>query len=241
MRFAKFILVFLSFVAVSSCSFFQKKIDFNVQVKPIINKNCIACHGGVKKQGGYSLLFKEEAFSKGKSGKVGIVPGDASASEFIRRLTLSDSDERMPHEKDPLSSEEIEILTKWIDQGAEWQEHWAYIPVIKQDIPEISNDWIKNDIDKFVFENAEKHDLKPSERASNEDLARRAALDIIGFPAQEKTRNVFLKKGKYETYIDSLLSSPSYGEKWTSMWLDMARYADTKGYERDGKRNIWRY
>ena len=123
MQFAKFILVFFSFVFLSSCSFFQKKIDFNAQVKPIINKNCIACHGGVKKQGGYSLLFKEEAYAKGKSGKIGIVPGDASSSEFIRRLTLSDPDERMPHEKDPLSSDEIDILTKWIDQGAEWQEH----------------------------------------------------------------------------------------------------------------------
>jgi hypothetical protein len=241
MRFAKFILVSLSFVFLSSCSFFQKKIDFNAQVKPIINKNCIACHGGVKKQGGYSLLFKEEAYAKGKSGKIGIVPGDASASEFIRRLTLSDPDERMPHEKDPLSSDEIDILTKWIDQGAEWQEHWAYIPVKPPFVPEISNDWVKNDIDKFIFENAKKYDLKPSERATNEDLARRASLDVIGFPAQESTRNILLQKGNFETYLDSLLESPNYGEKWTSMWLDMARYADTKGYERDGRRNIWRY
>jgi Protein of unknown function (DUF1553)/Protein of unknown function (DUF1549)/Planctomycete cytochrome C len=241
MRFTKFILVFLSFVAVSSCSFFQKKIDFNAQVKPIINKNCITCHGGVKKQGGYSLLFEEEAFGKGKSGKIGIVPGDAAASEFIRRLTLSDPDERMPHEKDPLSSEEIDILKKWIDQGAEWQEHWAYVPVKRQTVPAVSSDWIKNDIDKFVFQNAEKHDLKPSERASKDDLARRAALDIIGLPAQENTKNIFLQKGKYETYIDSLLAKPAYGEKWTSTWLDMARYADTKGYERDSRRNIWRY
>lgn len=241
MRFAKFILVSLSFVFLSSCSFFQKKIDFNAQVKPIINKNCIACHGGVKKQGGYSLLFKEEAYAKGKSGKIGIVPGDASASEFIRRLTLSDPDERMPHEKDPLSSDEIDILTKWIDQGAEWQEHWAYIPVKPPSVPEISNDWVKNDIDKFILENAKNYDLKPSERATNEDLARRASLDVIGFPAQESTRNILLQKGNFETYLDSLLESPNYGEKWTSMWLDMARYADTKGYERDGRRNIWRY
>jgi hypothetical protein len=241
MRFAKFILVSLPFVFLSSCSFFEKKIDFNAQVKPIINKNCIACHGGVKKQGGYSLLFKEEAYAKGKSGKTGIVPGDASASEFIRRLTLSDPEERMPHDKEPLSSDEIEILTKWINQGAEWQEHWAYVPVKKQEVPEISNDWVKNDIDKFIFENAKKNDLEPSQRASSEDLARRAALDIIGFPAQENTRNILLQKGNFETYIDTLLASPNYGEKWTSMWLDMARYADTKGYERDGRRNIWRY
>ncbi len=224
-----------------SCSIFEEKIDYSSQVKPIINKNCISCHGGVKKQGGYSLLFKEEAFSKGKSGKIGIVPGDAAASEFIKRLTLSDPEERMPHEKDPLSKEEISILTKWIDQGAEWEQHWSFVPVQRQEVPQVSNEWVKNDIDKFIFENAEKQGLKTSPIALKEDLARRAALDIIGFPATDKTKALFLKNNQYETYIDSLLVSPAYGEKWTSMWLDMARYADTKGYERDGGRNIWRY
>jgi hypothetical protein len=225
----------------SSCGIFEEKIDYSSQVKPIINKNCISCHGGVKKQGGYSLLFKEEAFSKGKSGRVGIVPGDASASEFIRRLTLKDLEERMPHEKEPLSDEEIKILTEWIDQGAEWEQHWSFVPLQKQEVPQVSNDWVKNDIDKFIFENAEKQGLKTSANAPKEDLVRRAALDVIGFPANEKMTALFLKNNQYETYVDSLLASPAYGEKWTSMWLDMARYADTKGYERDGKRNIWRY
>lgn len=235
-----FIGVFL-ILGLCSCSIFEEKIDYSSQVKPIINKNCISCHGGVKKQGGYSLLFKEEAFSKGKSGKIGIVPGDASASEFIRRLTLADPEERMPHEKEPLSDEEIKILTKWIDQGAEWEQHWAFVPVRKPEIPNTSNDWVKNDIDKFIYENAEKNGLKTSEMAPKEDLVRRAALDIIGFPAPERTKSIFLKNNQFETYLDSLLASPAFGEKWTSMWLDMARYADTKGYERDGRRNIWRY
>ena len=129
----------------------QSKIDYNSQVKPIINKSCITCHGGVKKQGGYSLLFKEEAYGKGKSGKIGIVPGDASASEFIKRITNKDPEERMPHEKEPLSDEEIEILTKWVDQGAEWKEHWAYVAVEKPEIPDFSNEWVKNDIDRYIY------------------------------------------------------------------------------------------
>ena len=241
MSFKRYFIGAFLMLGLYSCSIFEEKIDYSSQVKPIINKNCISCHGGVKKQGGYSLLFKEEAFAKGKSGKIGIVPGDAAGSEFIRRLTLSDPEERMPHEKDPLSSEEINILTKWIDQGAEWEQHWSFVPVQKQEVPQVSNDWVKNDIDKFIFENAEKQGLKTSTIAPKEDLARRAALDIIGFPASEKTKAIFLKNNRYETFLDSLLAAPSFGEKWTSMWLDMARYADTKGYERDGGRNIWRY
>jgi hypothetical protein len=224
-----------------SCGLLDEKIDFNTQVKPIINKNCISCHGGVKKQGGYSLLFKEEAFSKGKSGKIGIVPGDASASEFINRLSLKDPDERMPHEKTPLTDTEIDILTKWVNQGAEWKEHWAYVPVKKINVPSIKHYWIKNDIDKFVLKKAQENSLEPSKEASVDDLTRRSALDIIGYPAPQKIKDIFSKHNKYEVFIDSLLSLPAYGEKWTSMWLDLARYADTKGYERDGKKNVWRY
>ena len=241
MRLAKHFYVLFVLGISFSCSVFEEKIDYSSQVKPIINKNCITCHGGVKKQGGYSLLFKEEAFGKGKSGKIGIVPGNASASEFIKRLTLDDPEERMPHEKNPLSDKEIAILTKWIDQGAEWEQHWAFVPVKSQLVPNIQNDWVKNDIDRFIYENATKQGLKVSNQADKEDLARRAALDIIGLPAPEKTKKIFLNDGQYATYIDSLLASPAYGEKWSSMWLDMARYADTKGYERDGGRNIWRY
>jgi hypothetical protein len=236
-----FILLILGLLLFNYACRVQSKIDYNTQVKPIINKSCISCHGGVKKQGGYSLLFKEEAYGKGKSGKIGIVPGDASASEFIKRLQSKDPDERMPHEKDPLTDEEIEILTKWVDQGAEWKDHWAYVPIQKPKIPDLSNDWVKNDIDRYIFKNAEKQGLKPSEEASSEDLLRRSALDIIGFPASDNIRNQFLRNKNYDQLIDSLMNSSHYGEKWTSMWLDMARYADTKGYERDGDRNIWRY
>ncbi len=233
----------LSIYWVISCRSLQT-IDYSTQVKPILNKKCIACHGGVKKQGGFSLLFEEEALAKLKSGKHGIVPGDSRASEMIRRLTLDDPEERMPLEADPLTKEEIEILTKWIDEGAKWGTHWAYEPVKEVPVPSLGKDWSNNEIDKFIFEQAEKQGLKVSKEASPEILARRVALDLIGFQAPDSLKKEYLAnpgEATYEVYVDKLLESPHFGEKWTSMWLDIARYADTKGYERDDERNIWRY
>lgn len=231
------------FLFLISCNM-REKVDFSSQIKPILNKRCITCHGGVKKQGGFSLLFEEEAKEKLKSGKYGIVPGDAHASEMIRRLTLTDPEERMPLEGDPLPKEEIEMLTRWIDEGAQWGEHWAYVSVEDQEIPEVGSGWAKNEIDHFVKQKAEENGLQVSEEAEPEVLARRVALDLIGYPAPDSLTSVFLNNPSDETYsvyVDNLLASPHFGEKWTSMWLDLARYADTKGYERDDNRNIWRY
>ncbi|HRI19973.1 MAG TPA: c-type cytochrome, partial [Panacibacter sp.] len=103
-------------------------VDFTTQVKPIINKNCITCHGGVKQKGGFSLLFRDEALAKTKDGKYAIIPGDPEHSEMIRRINLNDPEDRMPYKHDPLSKEDIEILTRWIKEGAPWGEHWAYVP-----------------------------------------------------------------------------------------------------------------
>ena len=226
-----------------SCKNFAP-VDFSSQVKPIINKKCIACHGGVKKQGGFSLLFEDEALAKAKSGKYPIVPGHASESEMIRRLTLADPEERMPHKANPLTKEEIEILTKWIDQGAKWDQHWAYKPVEKPEIPDENDSWVVNNIDQFVLEKQKEMGLNHSLQADSITLARRVGLDLVGFNKNSIAKNQFIQKPNdknYETLVDSLLASPQYGEKWTSMWLDLARYADTKGYERDAPREIWRY
>ncbi len=235
-------IVTLAYYAISCRS--QQTVDFSTQVKPILNKKCISCHGGVKKQGGFSLLFEEEAKAKLKSGNYAIVPGDVSKSQLISRLTLSDPEERMPYKHDPLGKEEIEILTNWVKEGAKWGEHWAYKSVEKQEIPQTGSDWAKNDIDRFVFEKAESEGLKVSAEAKPEVLARRVALDIIGFPAPDSIKNAYLQnptEGNYEKMVDQLLASPHYGEKWAAMWLDLARYADTKGYERDDVRSIWYY
>ncbi|MES2795125.1 MAG: DUF1553 domain-containing protein [Bacteroidota bacterium] len=222
----------------------SSQIDFSTEVKPILNRKCIACHGGVKQQGGFSLLFEEEALSKLKSGKFAIVPGHSNDSEMIKRLSLHDPEERMPYKAEPLSKEEINILTKWIDQGAKWDQHWAYKSVKKPEIPTLQSDWIVNNIDTYVLEKQQDNGLKYSEEADPITLARRASLDIIGFNSHSKTKSNFIQspsQKNYETLLDSLLKSPHYGEKWTSVWLDLARYADTKGYERDAPRQIWRY
>ena len=141
------IIIAASFIFLTSS---ERRVDYSADVKPILNKKCIACHGGVKKQGGFSVLFREEALALTKNGKRAIVPGEPGKSEMIRRITETDPEERMPYKHEPLSKEEISILKRWIKQGAEWGEHWAYVPVKQTELPEIKDDWIKNDIDRFI-------------------------------------------------------------------------------------------
>ncbi len=245
-------LVLSSFLGV-----FESRVDYNTQVKPILNKNCIVCHGGVKKASGFSLLFKHEALAPAKSGKPAIVPGNADASEMIRRLTLTDPDERMPLDHPALSPDEIETLRNWIDQGAEWGNHWAYQRVERPELPQIETlwsrlglardneaDWVRNEVDYFVLDKLKQEGLKPSPEADKITLIRRVSLDLSGLPPTEKEVADFLADSSpnaYETIVDRLLDTPTYGERWAGVWLDLARYADTKGYERDGGRKIWRY
>ena len=223
------IMLFLSFFG---CS---KKIDYSSQVKPILNKHCLSCHGGVQQHGGFSLLFKEEAFAKAESGHFPIIPGNASKSEMIKRITHSDPDMTMPLDKSPLSKEEISILKNWINQGAEWKDHWAYLPVEPQNVPISKSNWSSSPIDQFIIETAEKNGLEPMPKADFNILKRRIALDLVGIPMVDAFEKPISE------WIDTLLKHPGFGEKWTSMWLDLARYADTKGYERDDSREIWRY
>jgi hypothetical protein len=231
----------------------QKPVDFTAQVKPIINRNCITCHGGVRQKGGFSLLFREEALAILKSGKHAIIPGDPDHSEMIRRISLRDPEERMPYKHGPLSKEDIQILTRWIKEGAHWGEHWAYVSVKPVPVPLLKtffglvnkkSDWANNEVDHFIEQKFKEQDLIPSPEADKQTLLRRVSLDITGMPASEHIANKYLHDSSEHAYadlVDSLLASPHYGEKWTSMWLDLARYADTKGYERDDSRSIWKY
>ncbi len=230
-------------------------VDFNTEVKPILNKKCMACHGGVKKAGGFSLLFREEALAKTKSGKPAILPGDANGSAFIQVLTHSDPEKRMPKKGDPLTDDEIEILREWVDEGAEWGTHWAYSPVEKPAVPQPGwwdklfqkTPWGTSDIDRFVFEKQREQNsdaLQPSPEADRATLLRRVTLDLTGLAPTAAQYEQFLndKSPKaYETAVDSLLASSTFGERWAGMWLDLARYADSRGYEKDDVRNIWRY
>src|SRR5687768_2174277 len=139
----------------------KKEIDFSAEVKPILNKHCISCHGGVKRSGNFSVLFRDEALDTTESGKLGIIPGDPDHSEMIRRILSKDPEERMPYKEEPLSHHDIDILTKWIAQGAKWGDHWAYLTPKPVEVPQSNtllagasskDDWAKNEIDFFVLE-----------------------------------------------------------------------------------------
>jgi len=228
-------------------------VDYSTQVKPIINNNCITCHGGVKAKGNFSLLFREEAMAKTKSGKPAIIPGDPDHSEMIRRLTLTDPDERMPYHHAQLSKDDIETLRKWVKEGAPWGDNWSYVALKPVDVPmpkkffgliSTTNDWAKNDVDYFILDKLKQQGLSHSPEANKATLLRRVSLDLIGMQAPASLSQKYLNDNSDKAYgelVDSLLASQRYGEKWTSMWLDLARYADTKGYERDDSRSIWRY
>ncbi|HTE23754.1 DUF1553 domain-containing protein [Flavitalea sp.] len=222
----------------------RKAIDFNTEVKPIFNSKCITCHGGVKRESGFSVLFRTEALANAESGKPAIIPGDPENSEMIRRLTLNDPEERMPFKHEPLTKDQISTLRQWIKEGAVWGNHWAYVPVQQIEVPELDDPWIHNDIDRFILTRLKKEEISPAAVADAPTLLRRVTLDIAGLPIGPGFSKEFIDnpgEKQFENLVDSLLASPAYGEKWTSMWLDLARYADTKGYERDNKRVIWRY
>lgn len=238
------------------CNFIQtEKIDFNTQIKPILNKHCIHCHGGVKQNGGFSMMTREKILAPTNNGKPAIIPGNPNNSEFIKRLTTEDIEERMPFESPPLPASEIELLTQWVQEGAQWGLHWAYNPVQNVAISStekalgnvstnLATDWVSNEIDYFINKKLIENDLSPSPGANKNAILRRVSLDLIGLPAPQALADAFLKKDNpitYEQLVDELLKSPQYGERWASMWLDLARYADSKGFERDPNRSIFPY
>lgn len=231
----------------------REEVDFSNDVKPILNKHCISCHGGVKKNGDLSFLFEEEAFANAKSGEPAIIRGDAEHSNLIKRLLENDPELRMPYNAAKLDDEEIDILRKWIDQGAKWGKHWAYELPETVEVPKsfsfaslfgFKPDGISNNIDYFIQDKLDEKGLSFAEEADKETLLRRLYLDLTGVPPSLAEVNSFINdksEDAYEKRIDSLLASEQYGEKWASWWLDMARYADTKGYEKDVSRQIWEY
>ena len=241
---------FIAFRSLSGGS----SIDYSTQVKPILNKKCIACHGGVKKNGGISFLFREELITVGESGNLAVVPGKPGQSEVIRRITHPDPEVRMPPDGEALSQEEIDILTKWVEEGAQWGEHWAYQPIKKPELPphpvsqgnvdQKAELWEQSPIDRFVFQQLVKEGLSPNETADCASLVRRLSLDLTGLPPSAEMAAQFCadpSEQQYQALIDSLLADPAFGEHWAAHWLDLARYADTKGFERDAHREIWSY
>lgn len=223
----------------------EEKISFNQDIRPILNKSCTGCHGGVSKQSGVSFIYREEALGRGHSGRLTIVPGKPNASELIARVESKDPNTRMPYKAPALPEEEIQLLRKWIEQGAIWEEHWAFIPPQVQKVPEVKNTVvINNEIDNFIQYKLESDKLTMAEKADKTQLLRRLSFDLIGLPPSTQEIEEFLADTSaqaYEKQVDRLLASPRYGERWAAMWMDLSRYADSHGYTRDEYRETWPY
>ena len=223
------------------------RVDFNHHIKPLLSDRCFVCHGPDEKarKGKLRLDTKEGAFKALTDGKFVIKPGDAANSELIHRITSSDPDEVMPPPKAnlALSADEIALLKKWVTQGAEWKKHWAFIPVGEVAAPATKNrKWARNDIDRFVLARLEAEHLKPSPEATRERWLRRASFDLTGLPPSPPEIDTFLADKSPEAYgkvADRLLASPAYGERMAVEWLDVARYADTYGYQADRFNHLW--
>ena len=224
----------------------HRRTDFSRDIRPIFNQNCVACHGGVRQKNGVSFIFREEALGKGKSGRRTIVPGHPDASELISRLTSHDPDVRMPYHAPSLSPEQISLLRRWIAEGAQWSDYWAFVPPKPQPLPTVKQaNWVRQPLDRFILARLDRESLSPSAAASKTELLRRVSLDLTGLPPTVDEQSAFLSDNSdnaYEHQVDRLLASPAYGERWASMWLDLARYADSMGYEADHRRpGVWAY
>lgn len=224
----------------------DQAISFNRDIRPILNEKCMRCHGGVKASGGFNLLFASTALGPTDAGRSAIVPGNHHQSALYQRLVSEDPEIRMPLEGAALSKEEIALIARWIDEGAQWEKHWAYIPPDSSILPPAVADagWPKNDLDRFILAGLEQKKLSPNDEAARPELLRRLYFDLTGLPPTAEEAQLFLNDQSpeaYEKLVDQLLTSPHFGERWASMWLDLARYADTKGYEKDSNRSIWKY
>jgi mono/diheme cytochrome c family protein len=224
----------------------SQHVDFNRDIRPIFNQNCNSCHGGVKQQGAVSFIYREEALGKGKSGRPTVVPGKPNASELIARVTSRDPEMRMPYHAPPLQPRQITLLKQWIKEGAHWEDYWAFVAPKPQLLPEVKQSgWIRQPLDRFVLARLEKESLSPSPEADKAALLRRVSFDLVGLPPTPEELSAFLADSSADAYgkqVDRLLASPHYGERWASIWLDLARYADTRGYDLDYERpGVWPY
>jgi mono/diheme cytochrome c family protein len=226
----------------------ERKIDFNREIRPILSRNCFSCHGpdDQNRQEGLRLDQLEGLLAdRGSAGGPVIVPGNAAQSMLIQRVTSAQAGFRMPFNLDALDSSEIDTLRTWINQGAEWDNHWAFIPPSRPQPPQVrDNNWSRNAIDDFVLAKLEQESLNPSPEADAATLIRRITLDLTGLPPTIEEIDAFLNDSSadaYEKVVARLLESPRYGERMAVEWLDAARYADTNGYQTDGERTMWRW
>ena len=225
------------------------EVDFSREVRPILSNNCFQCHGPDENARTSELRLDTQEGAFADLGEhFAIVAGDTEAGTLLERVTTEDADLLMPPPDsghDRLSETEIDILRRWIEQGAQWEAHWAFVPPERSDVPAMSDsDWPVNEIDLFTLIRMREHGFGPSPEASKETLVRRVTLDLTGLPPTIAEVEEFLRDDSpdaYETLVDRLLRSPRYGEHMTRYWLDVARYGDTHGLHLDNKRSIWKY
>lgn len=231
--------LFFAFLLVSPAGA-EERVEFNRDIRPLLTKHCTACHGGVKEAGEISFIYREKALRQGKSGEYPIVPGKPAESDMLRRLRSQDPDEVMPKPKHgpPLAEREIALIERWISQGAEWQNHWAFVQPKETPVEKVSNEkWPSAPLDRFILQRLDKENLKPSPEASPAEWLRRVSFDLTGLPPAPE--DVAVMENDRATVVERLLDSPHFGERWAAVWLDLARYSDTYGFEKDPHRDIW--
>lgn len=224
-------------------------VDYNFHIKPIISDRCFKCHGPDKAKQESELGLHDEAglfkTLKDDSSRHVIVPGKPEESELYRRIMSADPDEVMPTPESNLSLSAYEkaLIKKWIEQGAKYKQHWAFIPPVKPSLPKVKNeDWVKNEVDHFILQRLEIEGLKPNDAANKERLLRRTSYDLTGLPPSPALLDRFLadeSTDAFEKIVDTLMSQPSFGEHQAAHWLDVARYADSHGYQDDSYRSQW--
>jgi hypothetical protein len=216
----------------------QARVDFERDIRPLLSDTCYTCHGPdpEKRKGGLRLDLREGAFAE-HGGRRAVVPGDPALSELYRRLTTADPDDRMPPAKSgrALSPAQVELLRRWIAEGASWSAHWAFVAPKRPTPPGTGHP-----VDAFVRARLRREGLAPAPEADRATLLRRVALDLTGLPPTPEELDAWAAE-PYENVVDRLLASPRYGERMAARWLDAARYADTSGYQNDGPRDMWRW
>ncbi len=233
-----------------------RKVDFTRDIRPILASRCYQCHGPEKQKAELRLDTRAGGLKGGEAGPV-IVPGQSARSLLVQLVVGMDPDKRMPAKGPLLTAEQIGLLRAWIDQGAVWPEvpgavqvvakvdHWAFKAPVRPALPAVrERGWPRNPIDRFVLARLEKEKLAPSPRADRVTLIRRLSLDLLGLPPTPREIDAFVadrRPDAYDRLVERLLASPHYGECWGRHWLDVARYADTNGYEKDLPRSIWPY
>ena len=223
-------------------------VEFRGDIQPILSSACFHCHGADASQRQAGLrLDHQEGLLADRGGYRAVVPGNADDSELFQRIASGDPDQRMPPADAArrLSAREIELIRRWIEQGAEWEPHWSFVAPRRPELPSVADaTWSIQELDRFVLARLEQSGMRPAPPADKERLLRRVTLDLTGLPPTLEELDTFLaddSPGAYEHAVDRLLSSPRYGERMAAVWLDLARFADSDGYQDDEPRTMWRW